>query len=665
MALRSSQNQVQWSRRRAWVAAALGIAGALFIWIVRPYNNFFLGLAYISSDSFLPVAALFLLMLVLAMNVVLHRWAPRLALSHRQLALILGVMLVASVLPGQGLLRMLPYSIAHTNMEINSDRRLAQAYESIEAPGTLFPDEVGYDRPARASSALQRRLMPDEPIPWRAWMGPLASWGGLLCAAFAMMVGLGMIVLPQWRHNERLAFPLIALQQSLIGTPAPGDGPPIYRRRAFWYAAASVFALHLLSGLARYFPGRVPAIALRWDLSPLFSEEPWLHLPDWITGGQVSFILLAVAFFMPSRIGFSLWSFEPGYALCAMIAAAYLPSSFVPVTEHRSGAMFAMTAVILWLGRRQWGRVFKVMLRRPADDDDRYLQVAGIMFFGGCLGAFGWFVWVGVQPAIAACYVTMGFTTCLLAARMAAETGVPFLQIHGYATSLIRLVPVSWLSAGSVFFGGVIDLVFQRASRVSAAVMAMHALGMDEKTTPRQRIRIAWLLLAVLIIGGVVCGAVHLTMSYHHEVGARGQSPLISWGSRQFDSAQHVLLEWQQGQFRQTSYNRLGHIAFGAVLAGALYWACLTWPRWPIHPIGLLMVYSFQSMMGWASVMLGWLLKLLVLRYGGAAVYRSAAALFVGMIVGEVLAAAFWSIVPAVLYARGIELVVNPVLIPG
>ena len=105
----------------------------------------------------------------------------------------------------------------------------------------------------------------------------------------------------------------------------------------------------------------------------------------------------------------------------------------------------------------------------------------------------------------------------------------------------------------------------------------------------------------------------------------------------------------------QRPYNQVGHIAFGAALAGVLEWACLTMPTWPLHPIGLLMVVTFYSGAAWASVFLGWLIKVLLVRYGGARLYRAARPFFLGLIMGEVFAAIFWCLVPVVrVYLLGI-----------
>ena len=101
-------------------------------------------------------------------------------------------------------------------------------------------------------------MLPEEQVPWAAWLGPLWSWGLLLLFAWLMMIGLAMIVVPQWRHHERLAFPLLRIHETLIEPPEAGRLlPPLFRQRAFWLAAGAVLVLRLMAELSRYFRDEV------------------------------------------------------------------------------------------------------------------------------------------------------------------------------------------------------------------------------------------------------------------------------------------------------------------------------------------------------------------------------------------------------------------------
>ena len=99
---------------RLITALALGLIGAIIIWVFSPYNNFVLGNAFI-SDDFLPVAAIgMILPFILLINPLLHYFAPKFKLSFSQLALIFGIYLVACITPGQGGMRHIFYPLGAT-----------------------------------------------------------------------------------------------------------------------------------------------------------------------------------------------------------------------------------------------------------------------------------------------------------------------------------------------------------------------------------------------------------------------------------------------------------------------------------------------------------------------------------------------------------------------
>jgi len=637
----------------------IGLAGAVFVWFVTPYNNFVLGNAYI-SDDFMPVAALFvLLVLVLGVNPLLRRLAPASALDARQMAIVFGILLVASITPSQGLLRQLPYSLAGSAARVSEDAALAEAYEAVDPPAALFPDPIGYGAETPASQAFLSKLDQGEQIPWAAWIRPLFAWTGFLLPWWLMMTALALIVLPQWRDNERQPFPLWEVQRAIIEDPdGKGGFAPIFRSRPFWTAVGLVFFLHLLAGGQSYAPERVPAIPLRWDLSTCFTEEPFRHLPWYIKANRIHFIYLGIAFFMPKRVGFSIWFFQLVYAFYRMIGRAYYPPFYnATISDHRIGAWFAVPIAVLWLGRRHWRHVFRCVTGPVTTDADRRDRVAGVGFLAGCLGMFGWLLWVHVSPVWAIALIVLSVLYALGLTRIVAETGLPLMAPDTrYVVTLARLVPLAWQTAASSYFAGVIGFFIGHGNRLCTTTFMIHALGLDKNACPRKHVKLAGLFLAVIVLSLVVCGAAHLMASYNHAQTLDGnQQPLSSWGTRSFGwTGESLLREWKAGQTSEPPYNRVGHILFGAALAGGLQFLCQFSPSWPLHPVALLFVGNWYAHRVWISVAIGWLLKILILRYGGARLYHRARVVFIGLVMGEVIAMAFWVAVTIVVAMLGL-----------
>ena len=99
---------------------------------------------------------------------------------------------------------------------------------------------------------------------------------------------------------------------------------------------------------------------------------------------------------------------------------------------------------------------------------------------------------------------------------------------------------------------------------------------------------------------------------------------------------------------------QLAHIGVGATITTALSVLRLNFAWWPLHPIGFLMAYSAPMQRIWLSVFIGWILKVLIVRFGGANMFRTARPLFIGMIMGEAAAAAFWLVVSLVRNFNGL-----------
>lgn len=640
------------------VLAALAVAGvaSLIVWVTVPLNNFLLHNTYIADDYLPPAVMFFVFLLILIVNPLLSLARRSWALNRRQMALILALLSMASLPSSSGFLRMIPYSVAKVTRAASEDRSIAKAYQAANLPPSLFPDPVGYGSPVPASRNFLLKLSEGESIPWGNWVGPLFSWGGFTMAWWVMMIGLAGIVYPQWRRNERLPFPLLTVQQALLESPEPGRRwPRVLCGWSFWAAAGLVFTLHLLDGLHQYWPDYVPEIPLSFNLSSVFAEQPFSGLPYWSKAGRIYFVFLAMAFFMPNRVAFSIWFFQVAYAIYTMLGAAYAPpfQSGIPA-EHRNGAWVAMAVAIVWLGRVHWRRVLALALtRRPAlDGEERHDRTMGRFFLAGTTALFAWFWWAGAAPGWALYLVVLTFIAGLLLARIVAETGLPMTGFYGYPfTSFMRVLPTAWAGPATAWLAAMCESIIGAGDRVCAAVMAAHGLGLDERASPRHRTRLVWGFVAVLVLALVVCGAVHVRMNYHYSKSLDGaEQPLGSvWGLNQLDAGATLVQEQQAGHWNRPVYNRVGHTIFGMALATGLEWACLAMPAFPFHPIGLLLCYTWFAEQVYINVFIGWALKNLLLFFGGARLYTRARQFFLGLILGDVLAAVFWAVVPGIL----------------
>ena len=84
---------------------------------------------------------------------------------------------------------------------------------------------------------------------------------------------------------------------------------------------------------------------------------------------------------------------------------------------------------------------------------------------------------------------------------------------------------------------------------------------------------------------------------------------------------------------------------WGCVAGGGVFVAFLSMMRsrfiwWPLHPLGLPFTIP-----GWSSVMVVWIIKALILKYGGIRLFQKLKPIFLGLILGQFLSAGTWFII--------------------
>src|SRR5262249_48934840 len=153
---------------------------------------------------------LVLFVLVVLINAPLHRWAPAQALSTGELAVIVCMTLVSCALPAWGLMRFLvPTPVVPFKVGIAEPKQFWEPFLALKLPDWLSP--VPQNDDGRFSEIVRwfyTGRPPGEPVPYRAWIVPLATWGVFIAAMMATLVAMARLVLEQWMSNERLPFPL-------------------------------------------------------------------------------------------------------------------------------------------------------------------------------------------------------------------------------------------------------------------------------------------------------------------------------------------------------------------------------------------------------------------------------------------------------------------------
>ncbi|MBC7782242.1 MAG: hypothetical protein H7144_00265 [Burkholderiales bacterium] len=654
-----------------WRSILLGLAIAIFIAVITPYNDYVVWNSFIVGSYFPPIATISMLAIVLLINGPLHKFAPRFAMSPGELSIVLAMALISCSIPSQGLLRQFaPLPVAPFNM--TGTNPYHDLFLEMDLPKWLFAvDSLDTGHREMSVTKFYSRLAPDESIPWSMWMKPALSWGLFAAAFLTAMLSIACLVRFQWAVNERLPFPIAQLQSMLIAPPAPGRAfNSVFASKGFWIAAWLVIVVHGSNGLHAYFPNAVPAIPYQYDLTTTLTDDPWASLSAWPKKGTIFFTLLGVVYFTQTRVSFSLWMAPLLLVLIRwpLTAQGDTTLSDAAVHDQGLGASFAFIAGVIWIGRHHWMVIARALfgIGRPNDPQGAFVSYrsAAIGFILGTGGMFAW-LWllVGCAWWVSALSVLMILMAHVITARVVAETGLAYLRVPVNMDSIIKNLPVSWMRPRDAFFYGVSHYGLMQAARESTLVFAQTGLQVVDSVDPseKDRRRTVPVLSATLIVA-LIAGFMASLYCYYNWVTpldpVNNDGLLNVWGAKNWPQTwlNDFPTQVRNGAYPAKSQNSWLHMGIGLTLMMVLQ--ALTWrfSAWPLMPVGYLMCSastSFYVNNAALSLFLGWLFKTLILRFGGAKLFNDLKPVFIGFIFGEALSTGIWLIVTLVLAMHG------------
>jgi hypothetical protein len=674
-------------RSVTWRSVTLGLAGVVTICLLTPYNDYAVNNTYFVGN-FLPVGLLLIVLaVVLGPNALVSRLAPRLALSAGELAVAVGMMLVSCTLPSSGLMRYLPASLVGLQVQATQNADYASVLNQAQLPSWLFPtleqspaiDPVVTEWTGRAPPEQSRPLGLGA-VPWRAWVTPALGWAALLSCLYGAVVCLSLIVRRQWAENERLAFPLATVYLSLIEPPEPGRAlNRTFRSPAFWTAFAAVFALHGMNAVHEYAPQLVPQIPLKFDNNGFFADPP-LNRADWgFKSSAVFFSVVGLAYFLQGGVAFSLWFFFVLNQLVRVLSPTDITDGMK--NDQAFGAIVVYAVATVWIGRQHWAVVIRQMFRghREGEPVGGYLpfRALGWLLVACVGGVYAWLLAAGMSVLGGAAAVVMLLTLLMTISRVVAETGLMFVQLpqvmpRPWAYAAMLPTP-AYDSPRSSLLMAWTNYLFAHDLRESAGGYALTATRVADQAAydGRPHWKRGWAFVAclalALVVGYVASGAGMLWVEYNHAVtldntgGIPNAYGNISVPIETLNAARAVMPP-QRGP--SEVHNPVWQLLIGSGLMAALATLRLAVNWWPLHPVGYLLVYTYPMQNIWFSLFLGWLAKVLVVKYGGSRLLQAGRPFFIGLILGEATAAAFWLIVSLGVAAAGMEYV-RIGLLPG
>jgi hypothetical protein len=478
-------------------------------------------------------------------------------------------------------------------------------------------------------------------IPWDAWTAPIAFWSLYLLLLSGIWLGLAALLNRVWIRHERLSFPITVLPLQITD---PGDD--LFRRGGFWLGMAVPVILQSLLALHEWYPS-VPCVTLKAvDLKPLlFDAPPWNAIPNL----NVSFYPMAVglAYFVPSTVSFSCWFFWIAARLLSVAGALFglgisggagAASRFPFSQEQASGAWTAFGLFTLLNTRRHLRQVLRDLAAADRTVLVRWGGAAAVCA-SLCVLMMGL---AGVPLLLAAGILLIYIAFIVTAARIRAEAGgmwtmssvvfTPFRTALSMAGTIG--IPEQGLLAGAQF-----DMVHVEVRGQSLPYL-MEGLKIADALGIRWRTVLVWVGLGTVTALGFGWWS---SLSQFYTLGAATakSDPYI------IAKAQTLLSGMHNAATNHVPWDASG---IGAVAAAGAFTLLLFglrgfFPAFPFHPVGYVACNTHTMTAFFVPFFFSWLTKELLLRYGGAAAFRRATPFFVGLIVGDIVIQAFWTLV--------------------
>ncbi len=505
------------------------------------------------------------------------------------------------------------------------------------------------------------------------WIAPISRLAIFALLVFGATFGLTLIFRKQWLQSERYPLPIGRVITVLLGAePAEGGlGERFYQNRWMWIGFSVSFVWCAFKVLYGYIPS-LPDLGINISVKSYLADAFWGHTWEGVEF-KVLALFLGLGLLMDLNV---LLSLVVGYLLYRMQywfgqAQGYSTETDFPYfPQQMTGAYLAYTLLVVVFTRRYLVQALRAALGRTPRAPESAMQRAGLLLLVVSVVGFPlWAVWLGIGLAgvtLIALHIVM---LAFIATKFRAECGLPTSSFNhplgspgNYNVPLEAMVLVPLLG-GMAFFGGQSILTMSLLTAIVIPYgffvvpgLQLEALEIGRRFGVRapQAALVALLSVCVaIVIGGWIYlisvygyGAVNLPVAddFNDRLGA------FRVFNSQYAASESALSAGASSPASAVSSSQLTALGFGGAMAALVTILRQLFPGFSFHPIGVLAGASNMMQIVWGSLLVAYLMRLTVLRVGGAATVReklipAAIGIFLGAIAGhglQIAGNAYW-----------------------
>ncbi|MCS7179770.1 MAG: hypothetical protein NZ891_00240, partial [bacterium] len=474
-------------------------------------------------------------------------------------------------------------------------------------------------------------LPESEKIPWIEWLKPLSLWIPLILAIYLAMIFIMVILHKQWSENEKLNYPMTKAPLELINFNATN----IFNNGLFWFGFFIPFIFGVFNGLHFYFPN-VPQIKMvKWI--GIFRKTLDLQI-------RLSFPMIGFTYFVSSSLAFSLWFFcllttiEQGlFNITGFGIQEFLPyNADRPLLGWQSlGSLIVIVLYGLWSSRKNLTKIIK-------SKEENEILSPKIALYGliiSFLFIYFWLLYSGISFLPAILFIFFAFLIYIGITRVICEGGLSATR----APVIAPVITNSFLGSsrlGPENLAG-LGLTFVYSSDVRTFVMASVANGLKivEEIKEKRKI-IFWAIIISILI--TLLSSIWMTIFLCYKYGGINANQWFFVSGPQYP-IRYIVEKIKNPKGPDWLY--LKFTGIGAVFTIFLFIMRTRFLNFPFHPLGFTFSTIMMTNALWFSIFISWLIKSLILRYGGAKIYNKFKGFFIGLIVGQFVISGLFLIV--------------------
>jgi hypothetical protein len=475
----------------------------------------------------------------------------------------------------------------------------------------------------------------------------LLVWISIFLLLYMMMACMCSLLRKQWVERERYVFPLVQLPVDMAQSPEKGHLLNAFmRNQKMWIGFSIPVFIHGLNGFHSFYPS-FPQIKLYFSLWNILNEKPWDSMNP--IDMNIYLSVIGFSYLLALEVSLSIWFFFLFYKIQSVLLSIFgvsLPSvtGFGFAKEFSAfqemGACLVFVGFLLWIMKDNIKKALITTFTKKSHDDPKEALSYKLSVWGWIISVIGLCLILnlaGMSVNIALAIILLYAVVCIILTWQVSNAGMLLVNPSFAPDNLIEAVlGSSRIRVADLTIIALMPRNLMRDQREFMMPNIMHTLKISDSANLKRGYLLFFMFL-VIVIAIPFATYFSVRLNYLH--------PNIK--SYEFWEQKNPFyhLTYLMQNPTHTNWNQITFMTIGSVLMTVLVLMRMTFLWWPVHPVGYAMFSSWATLVLWFSFFLGWLMKFLIVKYGGARAYGNARPFFLGLVLGESIMCGFWNLI--------------------